>query len=106
MTNDTPIMIGIDLATGRDTMVADQLDAKGVLHIWTPCVGCLHRPSEHLFLMGPVRLCLDAGCSCGRRALMAMARRLVPFLPAAFAFGYLAYHLARWAATGFLVSRI
>lgn len=68
------------------------------------CQDCRHLPSEHLFLLGPVRLCMDAGCACGRRALMALARRLVPFLPAAVAFGYLAYHLDRWAAMGFLVS--
>lgn len=84
-------------------MIYHKFDTQGIQHAYLPCAGCTHRPSEHLFLLGPLRLCMEGGCSCGRRALAAAAHALAPYLAILAAAAYMAWHLYRWAGAGFRV---
>lgn len=67
------------------------------------CRDCLHWDAEHLVHIGPVRLCMASGCSCGRRTMARFAHAIGPWCPVFAAMAYLAYHLALWASRGFLV---
>lgn len=67
------------------------------------CATCRHYGAEHLFSLGPVKLCMSAGCACGRRALMALWRTLRPFWAILAAGAYFGAHAALWALQGFPV---
>lgn len=67
------------------------------------CTGCRHWDVEHLFAWGPFHLCLEDGCSCGRRALRDLAWAALPWAPAVTALTYLGWHLWQWAGRGFVV---
>lgn len=78
-------------------------EAAEVIRLSVVCRVCPCGVSEHLLLLGPFRFCMEADCTCGRRALMAFFRSLMPLWPVFIALGYLGYHLACWAALGFMV---
>lgn len=84
-------------------VIPDVGAARAAAAVMPPCAGCRHPDAEHLFDLGSFKLCLEIGCSCGRRALAGLGWALLPWLPTAAAAIYLAYHLHRWKAVGFLV---
>ena len=73
------------------------------LGIGAPCGVCRHLSSEHLVELGPARLCMESGCSCGRRSLAGLARAQGPVWVMIAVAAYFGCHLAWWALRGFRV---
>lgn len=67
------------------------------------CPDCGDLPGNHLVYLGPLKLCMESGCSCGRNALARFALASAPWGVVLAAWAYLTFHLTLWAAKGFLV---
>lgn len=93
-------MIPLPLSPARPAMHT-AMAAHGVA-----CGTCRHYSGEHLIYLGPLKLCLESGCVCGRRSLAALGRTLRPWWLTIIALGYLAYHLERWRAVGYRIVRV
>jgi hypothetical protein len=104
MTSPEPrYIIGMDLAApGGESMVIFDRKTSTFLR-FDACARCDHWTADHLVSWGPLQLCLEDGCACGRRALGRSALAMAPWLPVLAAGVYLAYHLVLWASRGFLV---
>lgn len=57
-----------------------------------PCPDCRHYGVEHLLYLGALKLCMTAGCACGRRLLIRLARAVAPWCPVLAVWAYLAWH--------------
>lgn len=68
-----------------------------------PCPCCDHYGVEHLIYLGALTICMSAGCACGRRSLLRLARAVAPWSAVLGTWAYMAWHFllgpsrASWA---------